>query len=120
MQQALQINFRNLEHSDAIEAAVRKHADKLVQLNSDITSCRVTIESPHKHHYKGKLYHVVVDVKVPGKELVVSRMPDDEKAHEDVYVAIRDAFDAANRRIQQFTAKRRARSKGRGASYNGG
>ena len=109
MEKSLQINFRNLEHSDAIEASVRKYADKLTQLNSEVSSCRVTIESPHKHQYKGKLYHVVIDVKVPGKELVVSRTPDDEHAHEDVYVAIRDAFNAAHRRIQQYTRKRRGR-----------
>ena len=109
MDKALQINFRNLEPSDAIEASVRKYADKLAQLNGEVSSCRVTIESPHKHHYKGKLYHVIIDVKVPGKELVVSRTPDDEHAHEDVYVAIRDAFNAAHRRIQQYTRKRRGR-----------
>lgn len=109
MDKALQINFRNLDHSDAIEASVRKYAAKLAQLNGEVQSCRVTIESPHKHRYKGKIYQVVVDVKVPGKELVVSRTPDDEHAHEDVYVAIRDAFNAAHRRIQQYTKKRRGR-----------
>ena len=113
MQMPLKVNFRNLEPSDAIEASVRKHAEKLTQLNGDVINCRVTIESPHKHHYKGKLYHVVVDVKVPGKEIVVSRMPDDQHAHEDVYVAIRDAFDAAHRRIQEYSKKRRGRAKGR-------
>ena len=115
----IQINFRNLEHSPAIEASARKYAEKLTQQNADITSCRVTIESPHKHHYKGKLYHVVVDVRVPGKDLVVSRMPDDQHAHEDVYVAIRDAFDAARRRIREYTKMRRGRAKGRQISNNG-
>ena len=83
MEQPLQLQFRNLEHSPAIEAAVRKHVDKLKFFNGDIISCRVAIESPHKHQYKGKLYHVVVDVRVPGKEIVVSRAPDDQQAHED-------------------------------------
>ena len=115
----IQINFRNLEHSPAIEASARKYAEKLTQQNADITSCRVTIESPHKHHDKGKLYHVVVDVRVPGKDLVVSRMPDDQHAHEDVYVAIRDAFDAARRRIREYTKMRRGRAKGRQISNNG-
>ena len=111
MQTPLQINFRNLEHSPAVEASVRKHFEKLTQFNGDIMSCRVTIESPHKHHYKGKLYHVVVDVRVPGKEIVVSRMPDDEHSHEDVYVAIRDAFDATRRRIKAYTKIRRAKTR---------
>ena len=111
MEVPLQLQFRNLEPSPAIEAAVRKHVKKLKVFNGDIISCRVAIESPHKHQHKGKLYHVVVDVRVPGKEIVVSRAPDDQQAHEDVYVAIRDAFDAARRQIQDYARIRRGRVK---------
>ena len=111
MEQPLQLQFRNLDHSPAIEAAVRKHVDKLKFFNGDSISCREAIESPHKHQYKGKLYHVVVDVRVPGKEIVVSRAPDDQRAHEDVYVAIRDAFDAARRQIQDHVRIRRGKVK---------
>ncbi len=111
MELPLQLQFRNRDPSPAIEAAVRKHVDKLKSFNGDIISCRVAIESPHKHQYKGKLYHVVVDIRVPGKEIVVSRAPDDQQAHEDVYVAIRDAFDAARRQVQDFVKIRRGRVK---------
>jgi ribosome-associated translation inhibitor RaiA len=111
MELPLQLQFRNMDHSPAIEAAVRKHVDKLKFLNGDIISCRVAIEAPHKHQYKGKLYHVVVDVRVPGKEIVVSRAPEDQQAHEDVYVAIRDAFDAARRQVQDYVKIRRGKVK---------
>ena len=111
MELPLQLQFRNMGHSAAIEAAVRKHVEKLKFFNGDIISCRVAIESPHKHQYKGKLYHVVVDVRVPGKEIVVSRAPDDQQAHEDVYVAIRDAFDAARRQVQDYLKIRRGKVK---------
>jgi len=111
MQTPLQLSFHNLAHSPAIEKAVRKHVAKLGQFNGDIVSCRVTIESPHKHHYKGKLYRVVVDILLPGKEIVVSRTPDDQHAHEDVYVAIRDAFDAARRQIQDYARIQRGEIK---------
>jgi len=111
MQLPLQLQFRNMDPSPAIEAAVQKHVDKLKLFNGDIISCRVAIESPHKHQYKGKLYHVVVDVRLPGKEIVVSRAPEDQQAHEDVYVAIRDAFDAARRQIQDYARIRRAKVK---------
>ena len=114
MELPLQLQFRNLDHSPAIEAAVRKHVDKLKSFNGDIISCRVAIESPHKHQYKGKLYRVVVDVRVRGKEIVVSRAPDDQQAHEDVYVAIRDAFDAARRQIQDYVRIRRGKIKAHG------
>ncbi len=119
MELPLQLQFRNLNHSPAIEAAVRKHVEKLKFFNGDIISCRVAIESPHKHQYKGKLYHVVVDVRVPGKEIVVSRAPDDQQAHEDVYVAIRDAFDAARRQIQDYVKIRRGKVKSRETSPQG-
>ena len=107
MQLPLQIHFQNLERSEAIEAAVRKRADKLERFADTIISCRVTVEAPHRHHHRGKLYHVVIDLRTPGGEIAVSRMPDDEHAHEDVYVAIRDAFDAARRQVQDFARRQR-------------
>ncbi|NIV17726.1 MAG: RNA polymerase subunit sigma-54 [Woeseiaceae bacterium] len=96
----LQINFQGLGPSPAIEAAVRKHAEKLELFRDDIVSCRVTVQAPHKHQHKGRLYHIVIDVRTEGDEIAVSRMPDDESAHEDIYVAIRDAFKAARRQLQ--------------------
>jgi ribosomal subunit interface protein len=111
MQVPLEIRFHNLEPSDAIEAAVRQRAEKLEQFAGDIVSCRVTIEAPHKHHRRGKLYGVKVDVRVPGSEIVASREPDAHHAHEDVYVALRDAFDAARRQLQDYVRIRRAKVK---------
>lgn len=96
----LQIQFHNLGPSPAIEDAVRKYADRLERFHPDIMSCRVTVEASHKHKYKGNLYHIVVDVKTRGDEVVVSRAPDDRQEHEDIYVAIRDAFNAARRQLQ--------------------
>jgi len=100
MQIPLQVRFRNFDPSAAVEAAVRKRTEQLERIDSTITSCRVTIELAHRHSHKGNLFHVVIDVRTPSGEVAVSRMPDDEHAHEDVYVAIRDAFDAARRQLQ--------------------
>lgn len=111
MKMPLQIHFANLESSPAIEAAVRKRARKLEHFSNDIVSCRVTIEAPHKHHYKGNLYHVAIDVRTPGGEVVASRSPDDEHAHEDIYVAIRDAFKAARRQLQDLVRVKRGKVK---------
>jgi len=111
MKLPLQINFRNLEPSEAIEAAVQKRAAKLDRFYADIMSCRVTVEAPHKHQHKGKLYSVKVDVTVPDDELVVSRTPDQNQAHEDVYVALRDAFDAMARRLEDYVRIRRGKTK---------
>ena len=111
MQIPLQIRFHNLEKSEAVEAAVRKRAEQLEHFAHNITSCRVTIEAPHKHHHQGNLYHVTIDIRTPGGEIVVSRSPDKHHAHEDAYVAIRDAFKAARRQLQDQLQERRGKVK---------
>lgn len=107
MKLPLQIVFRNLDPSDAIEAKVRERAELLERYADDVMSCRVVIEASHKHRHKGHLYHVRIDLKVPGAEIVASREPELDHAHEDVYVAIRDAFDALRRRLEDYERRRR-------------
>lgn len=109
MQVALQVTFRGLPHSDAIEARVREKAEWLENFYDRIMSCRVVVEAPHRHHHKGKLYTVRVDVTVPGTELVVNRAPGDNHAHEDVYVSIRDAFDAMRRQLEAHARRQHGR-----------
>jgi len=111
MQIPLQITFHNMEPSAAVEANIREKADKLEQFSDKITSCRVTVEAPHKHHHKGNIYHVALDIVVPDAEIVVSRNPQDNHAHEDVYVAIRDAFNSARRRLEDYEMRRRGKVK---------
>ena len=111
MQSPLQITFHNLDHSDAIEAAVREKVDKLEQFATNITSCRVIVESPHKHQHKGVLYLIKIDLRLPGKEIVVNHHSDEHHAHEDVYVAIRDSFDAARRQLEDYVRQHRHKVK---------
>lgn len=119
MQLPLKVVFRNLEPSPAIEAKVRERAEKLDIYYDQIMSCRVVVEAPHKHHHKGNLYHVRIYITVPDEELVVSRDPDQHHAHEDVYVAIRDAFDAMRRRLEDYARRRRGKVKDHEAPPHG-
>lgn len=107
MQLPLQVSFRNMPPSDAIEAAVRERAARLDRFFDRIMACRVVVEAPHQHHRKGKLYHVRIDLTVPGEELVVSREPAEHHAYEDVYVAIRGAFDEARRQLEDYVRRHR-------------
>jgi len=107
----LQITFRNLDRSQAVEASVREHAEKLDKYYDRIMSCRVVIEEQHKHHQHGNHYHVSVDVTVPKAELVASREPDPHHAYTDVYVAIRDAFDTMRRQLEDYARKHDQRLK---------
>lgn len=111
MQIPLQIHFHDIDFSPSIDSAVRKRAQKLEQFDDQIISCRVTIETPHKHHHKGKLYRVIVDVRTPGANITTSRGTGDHHSHEDVYVAIRDAFKATRRQLQDRVRIKRGQVK---------
>lgn len=111
MQIPLKITFKNIPQSDFVEARIREKVDKLEQFSELITSCRVLVETPHKHHRKGNLYNIKVDVTLPGEEIVATRHPDEHQAHEDIYVAIRDAFDATRRQLEDYVRRRRGKVK---------
>jgi ribosomal subunit interface protein len=96
----LQITFRNIPKSNAIEASISEKADKLDRFYDKIMSCRVAVEESQRRHHQGKLYSVRVDITVPGKELAVSR-----QENEDVYVAIRDSFNAAVRILEEHSSR---------------
>lgn len=100
MQIPLQITIRDMEHSDALETHIRDKVNKLEELFNHIMSCRVVVEMPHKHHRQGKQFNVRIDIGVPGSEIVVNR-----DHAEDIYVALRDAFDAAKRQIEDYARK---------------
>jgi ribosome-associated translation inhibitor RaiA len=99
------IAFRQMEPSPAIEADILSRAGALAHFHDRIMSCRVTVEAPHHHHRKGGLYRVAIDVRVPHGEIVAKSEAKNNHAHEDVYVAIRDAFAAAGRRLQDFARR---------------
>lgn len=100
MQVPLQIAFRDVGASDGLGEDIRKQAARLDRFCDDIVSCRVTLGVVAAHRQQGKLFEVNVALRVPGDELV------SRQSHEDAYVAIRDAFDAAQRQIEAFVGKR--------------
>jgi ribosome-associated translation inhibitor RaiA/cold shock CspA family protein len=106
MKQPLQIRFLGIEPSEAVESAARVKADKLDTFCPDIMSCRVSIEQTQKHRHQGRTFAVRVDVTLPGHELSVDRMHD-----EDVYVALRDAFDDMKRRLEDVVRRARGHEK---------
>ncbi len=93
------IQFRNLDHSEAIEKRIREHISKLNQHFGEINSCHVVVEMHHRHHQHGNHFHVLVNVNVSGHELLTYNQPGKNKFYSDVYVAIRDAFDAMDRKL---------------------
>ncbi|MBI3610789.1 MAG: HPF/RaiA family ribosome-associated protein [Nitrospirae bacterium] len=102
MKLPLQITVRNASVSEVVKDEIRERADKLEQFSNNLMGCRVTVDSPHRHHHQGVRYTVQIDITVRGAELVVKRQP-----HEDIYVAIRDAFDAARRQLEVYERRLR-------------
>jgi len=100
MQHPLQITWRGVPPSPALEADIRENAAKLEQFFDPVISCRVVIECPQTHRRHGNLYRLRIDVHVPGHTINVSRDAQVDHSHEDMYVTIRDAFDAARRQLQ--------------------
>src|SRR6201987_5203033 len=107
MQLPLQITFRHMDSSEAVAARIRERAEELDRVFDRIMSCRVVIESRHTRHRQGNLFRIRVDLKVPGREIAVGRDPAGHHAHEDVYIAIRDAFDATRRVLEEHVRQGR-------------
>lgn len=102
MQLPLQVTLRDLPPSEAVEGYIRERASKLDLFCDGIISCRVVVEAPPRHHRKGRWYSVSIHVAVPGGEVVVNRQP-----AEDLYVAIRDAFETVRRKLKEYTRRQR-------------
>lgn len=119
----LQITFRNMKHSDAVDSHIREEAAKLDEFFDRITSCRVVVELPHQHHNRGNSFNIRIALDVPGREIVVNHQPNlhgkvvdfgEEKhlkgmelegPHKDIYVAIHDAFRTVRRQLQDYARR---------------
>lgn len=114
MKQPLELRFIGMEPSEAVESAARGKAAKLDHFRPDMMSCRVTIELADHHRHQGKTFAVRVDVTIPGHELSVDRVHD-----EDVYVALREAFDDMKRQLQDSVRRVRGDVKAHPLPLNG-
>ncbi len=107
MQIPLQITFRHMDPSPALDARIRERAGELEQYHPNLTSCHVVVELDHHHHHQGNLYHVRVDLTLPGYKLVAGRESPKHQAYEDAYVAVRDAFDSLRRQLEDVARRER-------------
>jgi cold shock CspA family protein len=103
MQLPLQITFRGISPSPALESKIRARANDLDAFSDRIMRCHVVVDAPHRHHKKGYQFHVRIDLTVPGEEIVINRVPTERSAYSDAHLAIRDAFDAARRKLEEHT-----------------
>lgn len=122
----VQVTFRNMAGSPALEQGIRARAVWLETFYSSLVGCRVLVEIPHRHRERGRPIHVRIELSLPGEDIIVNHEPtlhatlkdlqraathkdaDVEGAHKDVLVTIHDAFDIARRRLEDFARRQRA------------
>lgn len=108
MQVPLEVTFRDMEPSEAVENHVRDYVHKLEKFCNHIDSCRVALERPHRHQNKGSDYRVRIDLTIPpGHELVVTRDAGEGDVHDDLYKVVHDAFKTAERRVKKLAERQK-------------
>jgi putative sigma-54 modulation protein len=112
MDTPLEISFKGLDKSTAIEAKITERAARLEKHFDRMTHCRVVVAAPHKHSHKGKTYEIKIDIGIPGAApLIVTHESPVGQAQEDLRIALRDAFDAADRRLDELVDKKNGASR---------
>lgn len=107
MQLPLQITFRHMEPSPALEARIRELAARLERFSPQIMRCHVIVEPAPHHQHQGGLHDFHIDITLPDAEIAIRKAHAADHAHEDAYVALRDAFRAARRKLEDYERKRR-------------
>lgn len=136
MKLPLTVTFRDVTPSDWIEADIRERAGKLETYSRHITSCRVVVDIPHRHHRSGNCFTIHVDLTVPGEEIAVTHGSnvygvvrnldeyeggkiDVKETRKDLRLVIKEVFDVARRRLQEYARRHRQEVKRHGDSPRG-
>lgn len=113
MKLPIQVAFHNVPRDPGVEEVIRANAEWLDNYYDRIMSCRIVVDRPHLHHHDGNLYQVRIDLKVPGRELVVKREPSQHVDYKDLNIMIRDAFDEVRRLLEDHVRRQRGDVKAR-------
>ena len=106
MQTPLEINARHIRLTDKLEALIRERSEHLERYYPRLIRCHVSLDGPSGHRRSGGPFDVRIDLRVPGKEIVVTHQQSD-----DLPAAVRDAFDAARRQLQDYASRQRGETK---------
>jgi hypothetical protein len=96
----IQITFLGMPRSTSVESQVQRWVARLEKVFGRVQRCATFIELPHHHGRKGQTFRVRVELVVPGDNIIVSHDAGIDHTHENVYVALADAFRAARRQLQ--------------------
>jgi ribosome-associated translation inhibitor RaiA len=108
MQIPLQITFRGLSPMPSVGALINERSTRLERFCDRIIRCHVTVGVPHRHQRNGRRYSVRIDITTPLGSIVVTREPVAVGSTQPLDAAIREAFDAATRQLEEETRRRSA------------
>ena len=106
-----EVSFRDIDSSEFLQSAIEEKIEKIQKHYDHLIGCKVTVSAPHKHQNQGKIFHIQIQLKVPGNDIFVNREPELNHAHEDFYIALRDAFEAATRQLDRLSEKQNKKTK---------
>jgi len=119
MQIPLDVTFRNMDRDEHVARRINSHVMKLEAFHDAIISCHVVVEAPHHRHRKGERYHVGIRLTVPHREITVGREAHEHHTHEDIHVAVHDAFKIVRRQLQDHLRELRGRTRQRRPTITG-
>lgn len=106
MQVPVKISAHRFHLTPDLEEMIRERAERLERFDPHLTRCEVVVNGFSAHHQTGGPVAVRVHLGVRGDELTVDR-----QHAESLEVAVREAFDAARRQLQDFVRLQRGKVK---------
>lgn len=103
MKPAVDVVYRDLDSSAALNEIILKKLEKLNRYTDQIVHSRVVLDVPHNHKHKGKQFRASIELDIKGRPIAITQ--DDESIH----VAVRDAFSSAERKVKQMASRQRVR-----------
>lgn len=113
MRTQTEVHFKGVDKSEAIEARILEKMEKLESHFDRLTRVRVVVESSHRNGQRPLAYLVKIELSVPGRQpIVISHERAVGQGNDALQLCIRDAFEAATRRVEDVARKisERARS----------
>lgn len=107
----LKVDYKNFEQHPELDSIIQDQVEKLQKYFDRITSCHVVLSKPHNRHVNGHVYHVHIDIHIPGNIIAITREPERDERHDDAGLAIRDAFKIAKRKLQDYGERLRHKVK---------
>ena len=120
MQMPVEISLHHCESSAELRSEIEKQVKRLERFSDRITSCHVAVTGPQTRHRHGDLFKIDLRIAMPEhRDVIVDKTHGDAPERQHVLVAIREAFDAAVRQVEDVERRMRGQIKEHEAESHG-